>query len=246
MLIDAHIPNLRLWCHFPMKEQLFSSPNENILHFLIRLHTASSLILWHLAKRTPVEHWGSYSQSTHKTASPHSPTRAESPVQMHFLRVQSLGCSFVSVRIFWMQVTTTHGEKTSKQTTTGVPQAMAALSAARNAVFPEKQVQRSLGAPPLLSPALLLSRDCPSSLLRPLLASAPYPSPPETNAHHRFWSQVQKLQGRAPMGSAWVRPGSLLPPHPWDSKSLSLTPLSLWHFALSGLADECITYWPLG
>lgn len=137
----------------------------------------------------------------------------ESPVQMHFLRVQSLRCSFVSVRIFWMQVTTTHGEKNKQANHKGGSPGHGSLSAARNAVFPEKQVQRSLRAPRLLSPALLLSRYCPSSLLRPLLASAPYPSPPETNAHHRFWSQVQKFQGRPLMGSAWVRPGSLPTPH---------------------------------
>lgn len=70
-------PNVRLWYHFPEEEQLFGSTNEDIPHCLIRLHMVSSLIKLNLAKRTAVVHWGSYSQSTHKRASPCSQSASQ-------------------------------------------------------------------------------------------------------------------------------------------------------------------------
>lgn len=69
-------PNVRLWYHFPVKEQLFGSASEDFPRHLIGLCMASSIIKLNLAKRPPVEHWASYSQSTHKRATPHSQTGA--------------------------------------------------------------------------------------------------------------------------------------------------------------------------
>lgn len=75
----------------------------------------SSLIKLNLAKRTAVVHRGSYSQSTHKRASPHSQTGGlhHQPrsvlLQIQFLRIP------LHYGTLWVQVTATQEDKTSER-----------------------------------------------------------------------------------------------------------------------------------
>lgn len=162
---------------------------------------ASSLIKLNLAKRTAVVHWESYSQSTHKRASPHSQTGG----LHHKHRFVLLQIQFLRHPLYqWDPLDASDSNTRGKNNKRAATVALWARGAYHQgcATFRSAGSGESQG-PSLRVPSLLLCKYCPSSCPWPLLVLVPHPSPPEINADHPIWSQVQSSRE----GFSWALPG---------------------------------------
>lgn len=193
-------PAVRLCCHFPTTEPRLRSPHENVLHRVTGLHTASSPTELGLSTSTPAERRERYSQSPRETARPCAHTRACTTTthRLMALQVQFLSCSLGPVRILWTPVAATHGGKTSKQRTTGVPEAPGAHQQAE-----VRHVSEGAG----LKGPLSLAPSTASLQMQPLVS--PKATPGFATRDRRrlsFWVPNPTVPGQ---GSAQVRLGSL-------------------------------------
>lgn len=91
-----------------MKEQLSSSTNENILHFVMSMH----IIIVNLATRKKLRP----GEVIHRAISSPSKPNSASRVQRHSPTDQISEAFFLLVKILWMQITAIQEEKaTSKE-----------------------------------------------------------------------------------------------------------------------------------